>query len=368
SGRVGEIIGPAEVIKRRRRLVEIAQRYSGRVDRRFRTKEVRGGKLACAKVVTTMLQEAGFLDEIYLGVDASTKALLRAGWTVSTEPAEPGDVVIWGPLGRKKRRTSRGTDVIPGHKHIGIALGPNWVVSNSSKRGLPREHKLYTGRTVEAILKPPGSKSGTGREAARRTRARDASLERATASTANEKMNAAIEGRLSKYEPIIRRAAEKHGVDADLIRAVIMQESGGRPHLASHAKAGGLMQLIPLVARIYKIEPIYPIVKKTNSRGKPYYRLDPRDGRMDPEANIMAGTALIKNLLKMHKGNVTRALASYNWGSGNYSKFMKGKKRMPKETQNYISHNSKKGAIGKYLSLKAGKGKKPAYEVEPQVV
>lgn len=370
EGREGVIVGSAELMKQRRRVVEIARRYVGRVVPEFRSKEVQGGKLACAKVATTILQEAGYLNKVELNVDDTKDVLIRKGWRASNEPAEPGDVIIWAPTRRKIRRTQGAMQIIPGHKHIGIALGPNWAVSNSSSRGMAREHIIYTGRRVEAILKPPGSRKGSGVESAKKTQEKAEKERKNFAGRSvegfgvSESMNRAIERQVGKYDSIILRAAAKYRVDPDLIRAVIMQESGGRPALASHAGAGGLMQLMPAVARHAGITDVYPLVVKVNSKGKRYYRLDPRDGRNDPERNIMAGTALISSLLKMHKGNASLALASYNWGSGNVSKYRRGiKKRMPMETQNYISRNIKKGAIGKYLSLKAGKGEKPQYSI-----
>jgi lysozyme family protein len=170
EGREGVYVGSAELIRQRRRVVEIARKYVGREVPEFRTREVRGGKLACAKVATTILQEAGYLDDIELKVDDARDALIRNGWRASNEPAEPGDVVIWAPTRRKIRRTQGALQIIPGHRHIGIALGPNWAVSNSSDLGMAREHIIYTGRRVEALLKPPGSRKGSGIESAKRTR------------------------------------------------------------------------------------------------------------------------------------------------------------------------------------------------------
>jgi len=134
---------------------------------------------------------------------------------------------------------------------------------------------------------------------------------------------------------VINTASRRFRVPKNLIMAVIFIESGGRVGTASHAGAGGLMQLMPRVARHAGLT-VYPTIKKINSRGKPYYRLHPRDDRRDPYKCIMAGTKLLGGLLRRNKGNVKRALASYNWGSGNLSKYDKGIKNMPRETRNYI--------------------------------
>lgn len=143
-----------------------------------------------------------------------------------------------------------------------------------------------------------------------------------------------IERKVAKYNNIIFQAAQKYNVPANLIKAVIFQESGGRPELASHAGAGGLMQLMPATAKALGVGPIYPTIP--TGKRFPSHRLDPRDGRLDPRKNIMAGAKALSGLLKMYNGDLTKTLASYNWGSGNLSKYLKGQKAMPRETQNYF--------------------------------
>lgn len=127
----------------RKKIVEAAQKRVDIVDANFRTNDVAGGKLACAKVITTILKEAGFVDRINLNVDGTMADLKRKGWTESTEKAEPGDVVIW--------------DAFPGrkHKHIGIAINETEAVNNSSAKRMPVIGKIYGRRSVLAILKPP---------------------------------------------------------------------------------------------------------------------------------------------------------------------------------------------------------------------
>lgn len=76
------------------------------------------------------------------------------------------------------------------------------------------------------------------------------------------------------YAHLVRRAAERHGVDPRLVHAVIEVESGYRASVVSVAGAMGLMQLMPVTAQRYGVA-------------------DP----LDPEANIEAGTRHLRVLL-----------------------------------------------------------------------
>ena len=68
------------------------------------------------------------------------------------------------------------------------------------------------------------------------------------------------------YADLIAAAAETHGVDPILVQALIQVESNYKPKARSSKGAMGLMQLMPSVAREYKVRNAY-----------------------DPAANIAAG-------------------------------------------------------------------------------
>jgi soluble lytic murein transglycosylase len=105
-----------------------------------------------------------------------------------------------------------------------------------------------------------------------------------------------------KHEDIIRQQAREKDVPADLIAAVIYNESRFRDQ-TSHAGARGLMQITPSTARV--IESL--------SGGQTFNF----DDLSDPDINIRYGTFYLHYLIQKFGENEIAALAAYNAGETN---------------------------------------------------
>ncbi len=105
-----------------------------------------------------------------------------------------------------------------------------------------------------------------------------------------------------QHEDIIRQQAREKDVPADLIAAVIYNESRFRDQ-TSHAGARGLMQITPSTAQV--IERL--------SGGQTFNF----DDLSDPDINIRYGTFYLHYLIQKFGDNEIAALAAYNAGETN---------------------------------------------------
>ncbi len=92
---------------------------------------------------------------------------------------------------------------------------------------------------------------------------------------------------------LVSEVSARHGMDPDLIAAVVAAESAFNPLAVSPVGARGLMQLMPETARLYGVKDVH-----------------------DPRQNLEGGVAYLKDLLARYRGNMTLALAAYNAGPG----------------------------------------------------
>ncbi len=110
-----------------------------------------------------------------------------------------------------------------------------------------------------------------------------------------------------RHDDIIRQQARDKEVDASLIAAVIEAESGFDSEARSPQGARGLMQVTPATA--------LDIAER--SEGTSFVLSDLEN----PDINVRYGTFHLDELLALYEGNETAALAAYNAGSGNVSKW-----------------------------------------------
>lgn len=114
----------------------------------FRGRDVRGGKVACAKVVSTALKNAGVIRNVILGVPALVSAVKSAGYKeVKAPPFKPGDIVTWRTYDRNKDG-KKDNDT-----HIGIMDNNGQAISNSSSRRTPRKHNVYYAPICKVLRK-----------------------------------------------------------------------------------------------------------------------------------------------------------------------------------------------------------------------
>jgi len=113
---------------------------------------------------------------------------------------------------------------------------------------------------------------------------------------------------------IIEEEAKRFGVDPILIKAIVQKESTNQQFAKNKwSGASGLMQLMPKTAKWLGCDNVF-----------------------DAKQNVRAGVKYLAYLLKKYKGDVSHALGAYNFGEGNYDKYLKGQKKLPKETIAYV--------------------------------
>ncbi|MEE9385601.1 MAG: lytic transglycosylase domain-containing protein [Nannocystaceae bacterium] len=126
--------------------------------------------------------------------------------------------------------------------------------------------------------------------------------------------------RIAAVQSEVSTASAQYGLDPALINGVIWVESRFQPRAKSPAGARGLMQLMPATAR--------ELARQLGDRrARPY----------DPGFNIRAGSFYLSKLLRRYDGDERLALAAYNAGPGNVSRWLAKGKGLPEYSQRYVA-------------------------------
>jgi len=131
----------------------------------------------------------------------------------------------------------------------------------------------------------------------------------------------------SAFDAVIEAEARKNGIDAALVKSVMLVESNFNPRAVSRKGARGLMQLMPETAKRFGVT-----------------------DRFDAGQSVRAGVRYLAALLDQFKGDVALALAGYNAGESAVAKHA-GIPPYP-ETQEYVRrvlvahHGSVAPAVG----------------------
>ena len=120
------------------------------------------------------------------------------------------------------------------------------------------------------------------------------------------------------YAAHIAEASQRFGIPEHWIIAVLRAESAGDVRAISSAGAIGLMQVMP---------DTWAGLRVRYTLGRDAY---------DPRANIMAGTAYLREMWDRY-GNVGAMLAAYNAGPGRYDEHHATGRPLPAETRAYVA-------------------------------
>lgn len=133
--------------------------------------------------------------------------------------------------------------------------------------------------------------------------------------TAQDRLPGAIAKQ--SFDAHIAEAAQRFGIPAAWISAVIEVESAGDPRAVSSAGAMGLMQIMPGT---------WADLRRAHGFG---------DAPFDPRGNILAGTAYLRAMYD--RFGSPGFLAAYNAGPARYEEYLTLGRPLPAETRTYLA-------------------------------
>jgi len=130
----------------------------------------------------------------------------------------------------------------------------------------------------------------------------------------------------SESDALFSRLESQYGLPKGLLDSVWAQESGRGTNMRSQAGAKGHFQFMDATAKQYGLD-------------------DPDD----LTKSATAAAQMYRDLLKQNGGDLSKALAGYNWGQGNLQR--KGMENAPKETRNYVEQvQARMGGTGLFTN------------------
>jgi soluble lytic murein transglycosylase len=118
------------------------------------------------------------------------------------------------------------------------------------------------------------------------------------------------------FRELVAGNAAENRIPESLIYSIMRAESNYSPSALSPAGAVGLLQVMPATAAA--------IANSGNRKGI--------SGRLThPEFNIRLGVKHLKDLMELYNGDLVLAVAAYNAGSGNVSRWMKTYGKLPRD-------------------------------------
>jgi soluble lytic murein transglycosylase-like protein len=172
-------------------------------------------------------------------------------------------------------------------------------------RPLPASAQIYSWRDANGHLVVANTpKSGSGPAAKSFAVPKSDTIRTTTQATSDH---------VRMYDGLITEHARLNDVRPDLVRAVVQVESAYNPYARSPKGAAGLMQLMPATAQKFGVKNAF-----------------------NPEENVRAGVAYLRQLLDRYANNEELALAAYNAGPNAVAKY--GETVPPyAETKNYVA-------------------------------
>ena len=110
------------------------------------------------------------------------------------------------------------------------------------------------------------------------------------------------------YEWLVVPAAQRHGIDPNLLLAVMRVESAYQKHIVSYAGAVGLMQIMPRTGQLI-----------AQALGRDHFT--PAE-LLDPEVNLEFAAWYLASLIRRFDGRLPLAVAAYNGGPHNVRRWI----------------------------------------------